>query len=43
VLPPPSSFPAHALPALRDGPLARRRPRGALLARSCTLTSGAAG
>jgi hypothetical protein len=33
VLPPSSSFAAHALPALRDGPLARRRPRGALLGR----------
>jgi hypothetical protein len=33
VLPPSSPFAAHPLPALLDGPLARRRPRGALLAR----------
>jgi hypothetical protein len=33
VLPPSPSFAALALPALRGGPLARRRPCGALLAR----------
>jgi hypothetical protein len=33
VLPPSSSFAALALPTLLDGPLARRRPRCALLAR----------
>jgi hypothetical protein len=33
VLPPSSSLTAHALPALLDGPFARRRPCGALLAR----------
>jgi hypothetical protein len=33
VLSPSPSFAAVALPALRDAPLARGRPRGALLAR----------
>jgi hypothetical protein len=40
VLPPSSSFAALALPALRDGPFARRRPRGALLARFLLSDAG---